>query len=67
MWRTYYRIRFDNGEEEPDTYLGQALVSDVDVLRDVPEPEAICFDTAREAAEAALRFGVVPFVVEVAG
>jgi hypothetical protein len=62
----FYRVRFDGGEDEPDGYLGQVLVSDLDVLREVWEPDALCFDTPREAAEAALRYGAIPFTVEVA-
>jgi len=64
----YYRVRLPEGDGLTGApgpwWLGAGLVADVDVLRPVLEPDALCFDRPSMAADAAVRFGAVPFTVE---
>jgi hypothetical protein len=66
----FYRVRLPGGDGLTGGggtwWVGVGLVSDLDVLRPVLEPDALCLDTPREAAEAGLRYGAIPFTVEVA-
>lgn len=68
---TFYRVRL-GGEaltgrgEGVARFLGTELVGDIDRMATVLEPDALCFDRPSEAADAAVRFGEVPFTVEVA-
>lgn len=57
MRKTWFRVRL-----EGDKFLGCFSVAEG--LQPMPAAFAYCYDTAEDAAKAALQLGITPFTVE---